>query len=127
MEANPPLIEAGTHPPPTGQEIGSAGRGRKHATSGGPVDLPSEREGAGDGQMWYEQSIWGAGGEVFEPQGPPYLIGTAQVRREAIGQIYNHMAGKDPPPCNIASEAIQAYYPGIEAKKLKTWPARYSV
>ena len=71
--------------------------------------------------MWYEQSIWGAGGEAFEPQGPPYLIGTAQVRREAIGQIYNHMAGKDPPPCNIASEAIRAYYPGIEAQKLKTW------
>ena len=30
------------------------------------------------------------------------------MRREAIGQIYNHVAGKDPPPCDIASEAIWA-------------------
>ena len=101
--------------------MASAGRGRKQAASEGPVDLPSEREGAGDGQMWYEWSIWGAGGEAFESQGPPYPIGTAQVRWEAIGQIYNHMAGKDPPPCNVASEAIQAYYPRIEARTLKTW------
>ena len=55
------------------------------------------------------------------PQGPPYLIGTAQVRREAIGQIYDHVASKDPPPCNVASEVIWAYYPGIEARTLKTW------
>ena len=103
-----------------GGKSASAGRGRKQATSGGPVDLPSEREGAGDGRTWYKRSIWGAGGEAFEPQGPPYPIGTAQVRREAIGQIY-HVAGKDPPPCNVASEAIWAYYPKIEARTLKTW------
>ena len=58
---------------------------------------------------------------MSEPQGPPYPIGTAQVRWEAIGQIYNRMAGKDPPPCNIASEAIRAYYPRIEPQTLKTW------
>ena len=104
-----------------GGKSASAGRGRKQATSGGPVDLPSEREGAGNGPTWYERSIWGAGGEAFEPQGPPYPIGTAQVRQEAIGQIYNHVASKDPPPCNVASEAIWAYYPGIEARTLKTW------
>ena len=43
------------------------------------------------------------------------------MRREAIGQIYNRMAGKDPPPCNIASEAIWAYYPRIKPWTLKTW------
>ena len=43
------------------------------------------------------------------------------MRQEAIGQIYNHVAGKDLPPCNIASEAIRAYYPGIEPRTLKTW------
>ena len=75
----------------------------------------------GDGQTWYKWSIWGAGGEAFEPQGPPYPIGTAQARQEAISQIYDHVAGKDPPPCNVASEAIQAYYPGIEAQTLETW------
>ena len=58
---------------------------------------------------------------MSEPQGPPYPIGTAQVRREAIGQIYNHVDGKDPPPCNIASEAIRAYYPRAEPWTVKTW------
>ena len=43
------------------------------------------------------------------------------MRQEAIGQIYNCMAGKDPPPCNIASEAIRAYYPGVKPGTLKTW------
>ena len=74
-----------------------------------------------DGLNWYERSICGAEGETSEPQGPPYPIGTAQVRQEAIGQIYNHVASKDPPPCNVASEAIQAYYPRIKPRTLKTW------
>ena len=43
------------------------------------------------------------------------------MRQEAIGQIYNRVFGKDPPPCNIASEAIRAYYPRIEPQTLKTW------
>ena len=43
------------------------------------------------------------------------------MRREAIGQIYNHVDGKDPPPDNIASETLQAYYPGAELQALKTW------
>ena len=43
------------------------------------------------------------------------------ARQEAVGQIYNHVASKDPPPCNIALEAIRAYYPRIEARTLKTW------
>ena len=74
-----------------------------------------------DSQDWYERSIWGAEGGTSEPQGPPYPIGTTQVRQEAISQIYNRVAGKDLPPCNIASEAIGAYYPGIEPRTLKTW------
>ena len=43
------------------------------------------------------------------------------ARREAISQIYEHVAGKEPPPCNIASEAIRAYYSRIEARMVKTW------
>ena len=43
------------------------------------------------------------------------------MRQGAISQIYDHVAGKDPPPCNVASEAIRAYYPRIEAQTLKTW------
>ena len=37
-----------------GGKLASVGRGRKRAASGGSVDLPSEREGAGDGRTWYE-------------------------------------------------------------------------
>ena len=106
-----------------GRKLASTGRGRKQATSGSPVDLPSEREGSGDGAWkdWYERFLWGAEGGTSEPQGSPYPIGTAQVRWEAIGQIYNRVDGKDLPPCNIASEAIQAYYPRAEPQTVKTW------
>ena len=44
-----------------------------------------------------------------------------QVRQEAIGQIYNHMDGKDPPPHNITSEALWAYYFGVDPQTLKMW------
>ena len=44
-----------------------------------------------------------------------------QVRWEAIGQIYNHMDGKDLPPHNITSEALWAYYSGVNPQTLKTW------
>ena len=60
-------------------------------------------------------------GGTSEPQGPSYLIGTAQVRREAISQIYNSVDGKDPPSHNIASEALWAYYSGVDPQTLKTW------
>ena len=43
------------------------------------------------------------------------------MRWEAIGQIYNHMDGKDPPPRNITSEALWAYYSGVDPQTLKTW------
>ena len=63
----------------------------------------------------------GAEGEISEPQGPPYLIGTVQVRWEAVSQIYDWVDGKDPPPCNITSEALWAYYSGVDPQTLKTW------
>ena len=31
------------------------------------------------------------------------------------------MDGKDPPPCNIASEALRAYYSGVDPQTLKMW------
>ena len=104
-------------------ELASTGRGEKPTTLGGPVDLPPEREGAGDGAWadWYQRTLWGAEGGTSEPQGPPYPIRMAQARREAIGQIYNCMHGKDPPPSNIASEALRAYYSGVDPQTLKTW------
>ena len=106
-----------------GSKPASTGRGEKQTTSGGPVDPPPEREGAGNSAWndWYQRTLWGAEGRTSEPQGPPYPIGTAQVRWEAIDQIYNSVDGKDPPPCNIASEALRAYYSGADPQTLKTW------
>ena len=109
--------------PHQSSELASTGRGEKPTASGGPVNLPPEREGAGDGAWadWYQRTLRGAEGGTSEPQGPPYPIGTAQARREAIGQIYNHVDGKDLPPRNIASEALRAYYSGVDPQTLKMW------
>ena len=101
----------------------STGRGEKPTASGGLVDLPLEKEGVDNGAWtdWYQRTLRGAKGGISEPQGPPYLIRMAQARREAIGQIYNSKDGKDPPPHNIASEALWAYYSGVDPQTLKTW------
>ena len=89
----------------------------------GPVDPPLEREGAGDGAWadWYQRTLQGAEGGTSKPQGPPYPIRTVQARWEAISQIYNRVDGKDPPPRNIASEALWAYYSEVDPQTLKTW------
>ena len=60
-------------------------------------------------------------GGTSESQGPPYPIKTAQVRWEAVSQIYGHVDGKDLPPCNITSEALRAYYSGVNPQTLKMW------
>ena len=62
-----------------------------------------------------------AGGGISEPQGPPYPIRMVQVRREAVGQIYDRVDGKDPPLHNIASEALWAYYTRVDPQTLNTW------
>ena len=66
-------------------------------------------------------TMHGAKGGISEPQGPPYPIGMGQARREAIGQIYDRVDGKDPPSCNIASEALWAYYTRVNPQTLNTW------
>ena len=93
------------------------------ATSGGPVDPPSGRRGVGDGTWadWYQMAMQESGARISEPQGPPYLIGMAQVRQEAVGQIYGRVAGKEPPAHNIASEALRAYYTRVDPPTLNTW------
>ena len=121
---HPPPIEAGKHPPPTRvenrppqAEVGSKppqGVWLTHPWNG-------KEQATADGGIGTKGPSGGAEGGTSEPQGPPYPIRTAQARREAIGQIYNRVDGKDPPPCNIASEAIWAYYPRIEPRTVKTW------
>ena len=56
------------------------------AASGGPPNCPPGREGAGD---WYDMYIREAQGMISEPPVPPYLVGMAEARKEAIGHIYD--------------------------------------
>ena len=66
-------------------------------------------------------TMCGAKGGFSEPPGPPYLIRMVEARWEAIGQIYNRVDGKDPPPHNITSEALWAYYTRVNPQTLNTW------
>ena len=66
-------------------------------------------------------TMHGAEGGISEPQRPPYPIGMAQERQEAVGQIYDQVNGKEPPSHNIASEALQAYYTRVNPQTLNTW------
>ena len=58
------------------------------ATSGGPVNPPPGRGGAGDSTWadWYQMTMRRAEGGISEPRRPPYLIGMAQERRETRGR-----------------------------------------
>ena len=67
-----------------------------------------------------------ASNRISEPQGPPYPIGMAEVRREAVGQIYDKVDGKVPPSHNITSEALRAYYTRVDPQTLNTWPCQCS-
>ena len=91
------------------------------ATSGGPTDQPSGGAGAGDGSNWYQTVIQEARDEISEPQGPPFPVASAQVRRKSVGQIYGHMVGKQPPDSNIFSRGLRAYYTRVDLSTLDTW------
>ena len=60
-------------------------------------------------------------GGISEPPVPPYPVGTAEARREAIGHIYGRVARKEPPVCNIASRALRAYFTRVNPETLSTW------
>ena len=93
------------------------------AASGGPSNLPPGKGGAGDGTWtnWYEMYMRETQGRISEPPGPPYPIGPAEVRREAVSQIYDRVDGKEPPSHNITSRALQAYYTRVDPQTLDTW------
>ena len=93
------------------------------AASGGPSNLPPGRGGAGDGTGtdWYEMYMCETQGRISEPPGPPYPIGPAEVRWEAIGQIYDRVDGKELPSHNIAFRALRAYYTRVDPQTLDTW------
>ena len=69
----------------------SSGGGGIPAASGGPFNLPPGRGEAGDSTWtdWYEMYMRETQSRISEPPGPPYPIGMAEVRREAVSQIYD--------------------------------------
>ena len=56
------------------------------AASGGPPNRPPGREGAGD---WYDMYMHETQGMISESPAPPYPVGMAEARKEAIGHIYD--------------------------------------
>ena len=58
---------------------------------------------------------------ISEPPAPPYPVGTGEVRKEAIGHIYDRVARKEPPTHNVASRALRAYYTRVDPQTLSTW------
>ena len=109
--------------PRQGGEPASTGRSKPPAASGGPSNHPPGRGGAGDGTGtdWFQMYMRETQGGISEPPAPPYPVGTAEARKEAIGHIYDRVAGKEPPSHNIASRALRAYYTRVDPQTLSTW------
>ena len=96
---------------------------KTQATSGGPSNHPPGKAGAGDGTgtNWYQMYMRETQGGISKPPAPPYPVGTAEVRREAIGHIYGQVARKEPPVRNIASRVLRAYFTRVDPETLSTW------
>ena len=94
-------------PHQSGEPATSSGSGTP-AASGGPSHLPPGGGGAGDGNWtdWYEMYMHKTQGRISEP---PYPIGPAEARQEAVSQIYDRVEGKELPSHNIASKALRAH------------------
>ena len=97
----------------------------------GSLGEPSSMEGrAGDGSSWYDQVTHeethkGACKRKRtdtdrQAPGCPFPLGSEPDRKEAMGAIYEHMAGQEPPQKNIISKAISAYDPNFTPAAVKT-------
>ena len=109
--------------PRQGGEPASTGRSKPSAASGGPSNRPPGRGGAGNGSGtdWFQMYVHETQGGISEPPAPPYPVGMAEERREAIGHIYDRVAGKEPPSHNITSRALRAYCTRVDPQTLSTW------
>ena len=98
-------------------------QGPTPAASRTPANPPPSSQGRGDGSgvSWYQLALREAESRVSEPRGPPFPVASAQVRQEAVGQLYGWVDGKDPPPNNVLSRALWAYYSRVDLSTLKTW------
>ena len=77
--------------PCQGGEPVSTGGSKAPAASGGPSNHPPGRGGAGDGTGTdlYQMYMRETQGGISEPPAPPYPVGMAEARKEAIGHIYD--------------------------------------
>ena len=109
--------------PRQGGEPASTGKSKPSGASGGPSNQPPGRGGAGNsaGTNWYQMYMRETQRGISEPPGPPYPVGMAEERREAVGHIYDRVARKEPPKDNIASRALRAYYTRDDPQTLSTW------
>ena len=117
---------------PGATATGTSGHNRAEApstsqSSGEPSAMTS---GAGDGQSWYDQVTREDARKKAskrkrtntDPQAPgrPFPLGSGMDRKEAIGAIYEHVMGQEPPQKNITSRAISAYYPNFSPTAVRT-------
>ena len=120
-----PASDQGSTAPTTSQSerptASSRHRKSTPATSGGPTDQPIGGAGAGDGPNWYQTAIREARGEISEPEGPPFPVASAEVRRRSVGQIYGWVVRKQPPELNIFSRGLQACYTRVDSLTFDTW------
>ena len=82
-------------------------------TSGSLGGLSSMEGGAGDGSSWFEQVTRKEAGlgackrkKTTSKQwvaGRPFPLGSEEARKEAMGAIYEHTVGREPPQKNITS------------------------
>ena len=99
-------------------------------TSGSSGEPSLMEGGAGDGSSWFEQvtreetrkSACKRKRTNTDQQAPghPIPLGSEEARKEAMGAIYEHGAGQELPQINIASRAINAYYPNFTPPAVKT-------
>ena len=77
--------------PRQGGEPASTGGRKTPAALEGPSNHPPGRGGAGDGTGtdWYQMYMRETQGGISEPPAPPYPVGMAETRKEAIGHIYD--------------------------------------
>ena len=84
---------------------------------------------AGDGSSWFDQVTHTEAGPGAckrkktdtEQQAPgrPFPLISEEARREAMGVIYEHVAGQEPSQKNISLRAISAYYPDFTLAAVK--------
>ena len=107
---------------------GSSGAGCL-MTSGSSSESSWMEGGAGDSSSWFDQVTRAEAGPGAckrkktnaEQQAPgcPFPFISEEARKKAMGAIYEHVAGQEPPQRNIASRVISAYYPDFSPATVK--------